>query len=82
MIETERTFIFRNFGGQRPGWCVGCGAETQLTTVAEAAREAGLSELALYELLDDGALHFREDEEGRVLVCVNSLITEINTKGE
>lgn len=73
-IETERTFIFRNFGGQQSGWCVGCGAETQLATVAEAAREAGLSELAIYQLLDTRSIHFREDAEGRVLVCVNSLL--------
>ncbi len=73
-IETERTFIFRNFGGRQPGWCVACGAEAQMATVADAAREAGLSELAIYQLLDDGALHFREDAEGRVLVCLNSLL--------
>ena len=72
-IETERTFIFRNLGGQS-GWCVGCEAETQLAPVAEAAREAGLSELAIYQLLDARALHFREDAEGRVLVCLNSLL--------
>jgi hypothetical protein len=73
-VETERTFIFRNFGGQQPRWCEGCGAEAQLATVAEAAREAGLSELAIYQLLDARALHFREDAEGRVLVCLNSLL--------
>jgi hypothetical protein len=73
-IETERTFIFRNFGGQQPGWCVGCGAEVLMTTVAEAARETGLSELTIYQLLDARTLHFREDGEGRVLVCLNSLL--------
>jgi hypothetical protein len=73
-VETERTFIFRNFGGQQPGWCVGCGTETQMATVADAARETGLSELAIYQLLDARALHFREDAEGRVLVCLNSLL--------
>ncbi len=73
-IETERTLIFRNFGGQQAGWCVGCGADVQMATVAEAAREAGLSELAIYRLLDDGVLHFTEDADGRVLVCLNSLL--------
>ena len=73
-IETERTFIFRNSGGKQPGWCEGCGAEAQMATVAEAAREAGLSELAIYQLLDARTLHFREDGEGRVLVCLNSLL--------
>lgn len=73
-IETERTFIFRNSCGQQPGWCVTCDSEAQMTTVAGAAREADLSELAIYQLLDARALHFREDAEGRVLVCLNSLM--------
>lgn len=73
-IEIERTFIFRNFGGQQLGWCVGCGAEASLATVAGAAREFGLSELAIYQLLDTRAIHFREDAEGRILVGLNSLL--------
>jgi hypothetical protein len=73
-IETERTFIFRNFGGPQAGWCVGCGADVQMATVAEAAREAGLSELAIYRLLDGGVLHFTEDADGGVVVCLNSLL--------
>ena len=73
-IESERTFIFRTFGGQRPRLCEGCGAEAQMTGVADAAREAGLSELVIYQLLDDGLVHFTEDTEGHVLVCLNSLL--------
>jgi hypothetical protein len=45
-----------------------------MATVAEAAREADLSELAIYQLLDAHALHFKEEEDGRVLVCLNSLL--------
>jgi hypothetical protein len=73
-FETERTFIFRNFRDQQPGWCMRCEADAQMATVAEAAREAGLTELAIYQLIDDGLLHFSEDSEGRVLICLNSLL--------
>ena len=73
-IETERTFIFRNLGGPRPRWCQRCGAETLMASVPDARREAGLSELASYQLLDDGGPHFIEDTEGRVLICLNSLM--------
>lgn len=73
-IETERVFTFRNTERQQLGWCRECGAETQMATVAHAARQAGLNELAIYQLLDNGALHFREDAEGRLLVCLNSLM--------
>ena len=73
-IERERTLIFRTFGGRQPHWCDRCGAEAQMTSVAEAAREAGSGELAIYQLLDSGVVHFMEDPEGRVLVCLNSLL--------
>jgi len=80
-VETERVFIFRSSGELQSGWCVRCAAEAQMAPVTEAAREAGLSELVIYQLLDARTLHFREDADGRVLVCLNSLF-EIDTKGE
>lgn len=73
-FETERIFIFRAAGNSQKNWCSECAAETQMASVAYAAREAGLSELAIYQLLDARALHFREAADGRVLVCLNSLI--------
>jgi hypothetical protein len=72
-VETERLFIFRNAGTAEADWCSECAAETQVATVAHAAREAGLSEWAIYQLLDGRALHFSEDADGRVLICLNSL---------
>jgi len=45
-----------------------------MATVAHAARQADLNELAIYQLLDGGALHFSEDADGRILVCLNSLL--------
>jgi hypothetical protein len=41
--------------------------------VDAAARESGISELAIYKLVEQRALHFSEDAEGRVLVCLSSL---------
>ena len=45
-----------------------------MATVAQAARQADLNELAIYQLLDAGGLHFSEDADGRILVCLNSLM--------
>ena len=73
-IESDRSFIFRNLGAPQVSWCEGCAAEAPLMNVADTAREAGLSELAIYQLIDDGALHFTEDPEGQLLICLNSLL--------
>lgn len=73
IVKTERTYVFRNRDSVRFGWCEECGAEVGMTSVDGAAREAGLSELAIYKLVESRALHFKEDEQGRVLVCLSSL---------
>ena len=44
-----------------------------MVSVDGAARETGASELEIYKLVETRALHFSEDAEGRVLVCLNSL---------
>jgi hypothetical protein len=73
-VETERFYIFRTAGSSQIDWCSECSSETQMASVAYAARQAGLSEFAIYQLLDARALHFREDTDGRILVCLNSLM--------
>jgi len=72
-VKTERTFIFRSRPSVLSEWCAACGTEAAMMTVEGAARKSGLSELEIYQLVDARALHFFEDDEGRVLVCLNSL---------
>ena len=72
-VRTERTLVFRSHGGVRTEWCPGCAAEVGMVCVDGAARETGFSELAIYRLVEESALHFREDAEGRLLICLNSL---------
>jgi hypothetical protein len=71
-VETDRTFIFRNRGGSRVVFCDRCGSEVELMAVADAAIEADQSELAIYQLIQAGSVHFVEDG-GRILVCLTSL---------
>jgi len=72
-LETERTFIFRSRGASRLGWCEQCQAEVELMSVADAAQETKFSELALYQLIEAGALHFEREGAVNILVCLDSL---------
>jgi hypothetical protein len=81
-IERERTYIFRNSDRQEERWCETCDMEVPMMTVAEAGREFGLSELAIYQLLDQGGIHFIENAEGRLFICLNSLRTLKQTESE
>lgn len=71
IIENERTFIFRSRDERRAAWCDCCGVEVEMAPVEAAAHEAGVSEMSLYQLVESGALHFKETEDGRVLVCLD-----------
>ena len=72
-VKTERTFVFRSHGSVQAEWCEECGAEVGMMSVDGAARATGMSELAIYKLVEGRALHFNEDGAGRVLVCLHSL---------
>ena len=72
-VKTERTFIFRSRPEVRTGWCRECNAEVGMKSVAGAARELGLSELELYRLVDSRTVHFSEDIEGGLMICLRSL---------
>ncbi len=73
IVETERTFTFRS-RERETVWCLACGAEVVMTGVETAAREGGLSEMAIYQLVESGAVHSAEAVNGHVLVCLNSLL--------
>ena len=42
-------------------------------SVAEAAQETKLGELALYQLIESGDLHFQREGDVNILVCLDSL---------
>jgi hypothetical protein len=73
VVETERTFIVRSRTRTQVLWCAGCEAEVEMASVADAAQQVGLSELAVYQLVESRALHFAEAQDGHVLICLSSL---------
>jgi len=44
-----------------------------MATVAGASDVSGLNEMMIYRLIDSGAVHFTEDVESPLQVCINSL---------
>jgi hypothetical protein len=72
VVEREREMLIRRRPSQET-WCPSCGAQAQLLTIAEAARFAGLTELALHQLLEVRTIHLAKTADGRTLICFNSL---------
>jgi len=77
-VETERFLLVTEAAtcGVRVAFCDGCGAESRLVTTGEAAQLGAMSERTIFQLIERRALHFNEQEDGRILVCFNSLVKE------
>ncbi|PYS46756.1 MAG: hypothetical protein DMF68_18180 [Acidobacteria bacterium] len=54
-------------------WCAPCGQQVRMVTADEAAGLAGVSSRTIYRRVEAESLHFMETNEGRLLICTNSL---------
>lgn len=73
-IETERTFIVRRRPSCIWAWCEGCRAAAAFAPPEDAARLAGRSARDIYRAVEADRLHFIESGDGRLRVCLNSLL--------
>ena len=71
-FETERLLIISR-RLNLSALCTACGGESRMVTVDEAAVIARVNSLAVYRLVEAGALHFTETTAGALLVCATSL---------
>ena len=71
-FETERLLVISR-RLNLTALCSGCGGQSRMVTVDEAAVRARVNSLAIYRLVEAGALHFTETTAGGLLVCATSL---------
>ena len=72
-FERERLLVVGRQRVSITDWCECCGARVRMVMVNEAARLTGTTDRAIYRLIEHGQLHFREESEAGLLVCVESL---------
>ena len=77
-VETERLLVISHYSGAQ-GWCEGCSATVKMMGPEEAAAFAGLSQRAIFRLIESSQLHFTETPDGGLLICVNSLLEKPKT---
>jgi hypothetical protein len=75
-VETERTLVFRARQSTETRWCARCKAKVEMAFVDAAAKISGLTEMMIYNFIEERSLHLAEDESRRVLVCLNSLLND------
>ncbi|NOT60907.1 MAG: hypothetical protein HOP19_11875 [Acidobacteria bacterium] len=74
-VETHKVTIIRHRNMVR-AWCDGCEAECDWLDAEQAAVWSGQTTRAVCRQVEAGVLHFRETGDGRLLICLASLLAE------
>jgi hypothetical protein len=80
-VETERVMVISGSHAAAVSlWCDACQREVTMFGVDEASAFSGLSDRAIFQLAETGAIHFVETAEGKALFCVGSLRDQIQAQ--
>lgn len=72
-IETDRMFIIRPRRILIQTWCAACSETVKMAALEDAARLAGMRSREIYRAVEAEKIHFIETNEGRLLICLNSI---------
>ena len=80
-VETERLVVISGSHAVATMlWCEPCQAEVTMFGLHEASTLADLSDRAIFQLAETGAIHFVETAEGKAMFCVRSLRQQTETR--
>ncbi len=72
-IETREVWVVRSPMPRSPVWCPECAGRSLMLAPEEAARMINANPRTVYRWVEGGQAHFRESENGWLLVCLASL---------
>lgn len=84
-IEIHEVYIIRQPAPGVPIFCSQCvTGDYQMVTPEEAAAVTGIAPRTIYAGIETGTLHYQEQSDGLLLVCLNSfpVATAINGRGD
>ena len=73
-IETYEVLAIRTSRGPSQVWCQKCGDLGRMVGPELAAGLAGISTQLIHGEIEAGRLHYQENKEGLLLICLNSLL--------
>lgn len=73
-VETHRRLILRRSQSVVQAWCQGCASQVEMLPAEQAAAVASVSCRTIYRRVEAEKVHFVETGDGRIVVCLNSLI--------
>jgi hypothetical protein len=76
-LKARQALVVRSVRGGTETYCADCGVVAPMITPEEAATATGLSHRDLFRRIETGRIHYSETSEGKTLVCLASLTTEM-----
>jgi hypothetical protein len=80
-VETERILIIKRRYQAVEAWCDECNEAVVMIRPDQAAAVSGRSLRAIFSDIERTALHFAEQPEGTILICLNSLLKPSADRG-
>jgi hypothetical protein len=80
-LLNERTVTLRRHKASVMGWCSRCAAEVMMLRPEEVARLAQVATRSIYRWVEASELHFREEPDGLLSICVESLMRKVEKAG-
>ena len=74
-VETHQVLVVRSGRHFGEDWCVECCQRVKLVTADEAAVLTEVSLRTICKRVEANTLHFTETADGRLFICLNSLIS-------
>ena len=77
-IEIHELLIIRKTSGSLPALCDECSTrDAILVSPEQASAMTGIPERLIYQWVEAGAIHYKEAPNGKLTVCVKTLLTRI-----
>lgn len=74
-IEIHERLILRTASGSQPALCDECSVRDAIMLSPEqAATVTGIPERQIYQRVEAGAVHYKEAPNGKLIVCLKTLI--------
>jgi hypothetical protein len=81
-VETERILVIRRRYRAIEAWCESCAQQVVMIRPDQAAAVSGQSLRSIFGDIERAALHFMEQPDGMLLICLNSLLNRAREETE
>jgi hypothetical protein len=81
IVETREVVILHQAETRPALWCQSCRVMAPMVSPEDAVRLAAVTSRTIYRWVEDEKIHYSETPDGRLWICVESLIEKTRARG-